>query len=314
MSIKGKVRKSGPRASAFVTTITPFTADGGFDEAGIRGHFQRMAEAGLGVFVGTGGSGEGYSLSVTETRRLLELAVEEVKGHAPVRAMGVEPRNATQMIDFLKVARDAGIEAAQVYSLDVGHGHAPTTAELDRYFSTVLEGVTDLPLVLSTHQSVGYRIPASVIEDLVARYDHVVGVNCSHQDLSYLAAIIDGAGAMVDVHVGGPMQALTCFAFGGNGFLASEGNLAPHLCVRVVERFLAGDQAGLMDAYGRLSRLSYGLYGNGGIRVTKAILNELGLPGGYPRLPRLLADEAEIAKAKAAILPLNIDEYETWKW
>ena len=66
------------------------------------------------------------------------------------------------------MAKRAGVDAAQVYSLDVGHGHVPTPAELDRYFSEVLSN-SDIPSVLSTHQSVGYVIPAPVIMDLPLR-------------------------------------------------------------------------------------------------------------------------------------------------
>lgn len=305
-------RKSGIRASAFTTTITPFKQDGSFDEAGARGHFRRMGEAGIGVYIGTGGSGEGYSLTTQETSRLLKIAREEIGTRAPVRSMGVEPRNAQQMIDFLRLARDAGMDASQVYCLDVGHGHAPTPRELETYFIDVLEAVKDIPLVLSTHQSVGYKIPAQQITDLVERYPQIIGINCSHQDLGYLAQIIDGPGKLVDVHVGGPYQALVCLSFGGNGFLASEGNLAPHLCKRVADTFTANDLAGCTDAFSRVVKLSTGLYGLGGIRVTKAVLNRLGLPGGYPRKPRLIATEAELAQAMQIVRELDIARFETW--
>ena len=58
-------------------------------------------------------------MSREDNIRIFAIAAEELKGKVPVRAMGVEPRTAAQMIDFLKLAADAGMEAAQVYSLDV---------------------------------------------------------------------------------------------------------------------------------------------------------------------------------------------------
>ncbi|HEY1466042.1 MAG TPA: dihydrodipicolinate synthase family protein, partial [Acidimicrobiales bacterium] len=67
------------RASTFVIAITPFTAEGAFDEGAVRDHLQRMAAAGIGVYVGGGGSGEGYVLSEAEARRLLAISVEELK-------------------------------------------------------------------------------------------------------------------------------------------------------------------------------------------------------------------------------------------
>jgi 4-hydroxy-tetrahydrodipicolinate synthase len=303
-------RDRAERASCFVISITPFTADGRLDEALFRAHMRRLAAGGIGVYVGGGGSGEGYTLSREDNVRIFAIAAEELKGKVPCRAMGVEPRTAAQMIDFLGLAAEAGMEAAQVYSLDVGHGHAPTTEELDTYFSEVI-AAAPLPLVLSTHQSVGYRIAPELIVEL-AQAPQVLAVNCTHPDLGYLAAVVDGVAAKKDVHVGGPMQGLTALSFGGQGFLCSEGNLAPHLCVSVIEHYKAGNLTGMMDAFSKVVRLSTGLYGNGGIRVTKAVLNHYGLPGGYPRKPRLPVTDERLTRSLALVESMNLGPVEGW--
>lgn len=181
----------GPRLTCSVIAITPFAGDGSLDETAVRAHLRRMRDAGLGVYVGGGGSGEGFTLTGDEMRRLLHVAAEELDGD--VRAMGVEPRTAAQMIAFTDDAARAGVEAVQVYSLDPGHGHRPTMPEVQRYFDEVL-GACPLPAVLSTHQSVGYRVPVAMLAELVARHD-VVGVHCSHADVMYLATLVDAVGA-----------------------------------------------------------------------------------------------------------------------
>ncbi len=293
-------------AAVFVISITPFDKDGNLDEAGFRAHLKRMAEAGIGVYVGGGGSGEGYTLTDAEMKRVVEIAVSELKGKVPVRAMGKEPRTAKEMIDFALMAKDAGADAIQIYSLDVGHGHAPTPEEIDGYFSEVLTAVKH-PVVISTHQSVGYRISADVISNLVKRYDHVIGINCSHQDLVYLAAIIDGAHGK-PVLVGGPMQGPVNLAMGGHGYLCSEGNLAPKLCVSAIQHYTKGDLAAAMDAFGKIVRLSGTLYGAGGIRMTKAVLTSMGLPGGYPRKPRLPVAADKLAQVLKVVRSLEIPE------
>jgi 4-hydroxy-tetrahydrodipicolinate synthase len=299
-------RDRAHRASCFVISITPFAADGTLDEDAFRLHMRRLADAGIGVYVGGGGSGEGYTLSRDDNRRIFAIAVEELKGRTPVRAMGVEPRTATQMLDFLQLAAEAGMEAAQVYSLDVGHGHAPTNEELETYFDEVIS-TAPLPVVLSTHQSVGYRIAPELIVSLAHR-PQVLGVNCTHPDLGYLATVIDGVAPSKDVHVGGPMQGLTALAFGGQGYLCSEGNLAPKLCVSVIDHYKVGNLDAMMDAFSKVVRLSTGLYGNGGIRVTKAVLNQLGLPGGYPRKPRLPVTDERLPRAMALVKGMDLPE------
>ena len=303
---------SGPRpASVFAVSITPFDVAGRLDEAGFREHLQRMVAAGVGVYVGGGGSGEGFVLTAVERRRILEIAAEELGGKVPFRAMGVEARSAEEMIEYLQVAQAVGVDAAQIYSLDPGHGHRPTPEEVRQYLVDVLSATT-VPSVLSTHQSVGYRISVETIAHVVDRFDHVVGVNCSHGDLAYLAAIIDAVGDRVDVHVGGPLQALTALALGANGFLSSEANLAPRLCSSVIGSYEEGPVVELLHLFGILARLSIALYGNGGIRATKAVLNRLGLPGGYPRKPQLPVADATVDALMTVIEDLQLGELEGW--
>jgi len=272
-------------STVFVISITTFTADGGLDEAALRAHLRRMADGGVGVYVAGSGSGEGYSLSAAERDRVFEITAEELSGRTPARAMGVEPRSAAEMLALAAAAKAAGLDAVQVYSLDLGHGHLPSPGEVERYLRTVLDGA-DVPLVVSTHQSAGYRIDPVLLAALVADYPHLVGVNCTHADLAYLIAVIDAASGR-DVHVGGPAQALTAMALGATGYLTSEANLSPALCRQVVDAFDDGDLRRAAASYAKVVRLSNLLYGRGGIRATKAVLNALGLPGGFPRLPQL---------------------------
>jgi len=299
--------------STYVISITPFSADGRLDEQGFRAHLRRLAAAGIGVYVGGGGSGEAYTLDAAETRRVLEIAVEELKGRVPVRSMGTEPRTARQLVDYIRLAASIGVDATQVYSLDVGHGHQPTMAEIETYFTDILEPVSALgvPAILSTHQSVGYRIPVDMIARLVERFG-LAGVNCSHGDPGYLVGLIDAVGDRAEIHVGGPIQGLTALALGAEGFLTSEGNLAPRLCVSVVDLFEKGDLPGTFDAFAKVVRLFDLLYGNGGIRATKAVLNHYGLAGGYPRKPQLPVTDEVVASIARAVDALGIPAIEGW--
>jgi len=309
----GEAGPEGPgRPSTFVISITPFAEDGAFDEVATRGHLRRMAAAGIGVYLGGGGSGEGYVLSADETQRLLRIGVEELKGRVPVRAMGVEPRTAGEMIEFMEVAEGAGVDAAQIYSLDQGHGHRPTHDEIYRYFDDVLRAST-FPAVLSTHQSVGYQVPVGMLVEFADRFDHLIGINSSHQDLGYLIAIIDALGDRLEIHVGGPQFALTALALGATGYLSSEGNLAPNLCVGVIRAYCDNDARRTGQLFGALLRLSGTFYAAGGIRATKSALTALGLPGGFPRPPQLPVPESTVPALLRAIERLGLAAIEGWE-
>ena len=225
--------------------------------------------------------------------------------------MGVEPRTSRDMIEYLEMVTGIGVDAAQIYSLDQGHGHRPTQDEIHRYFDDVLRAI-DFPAVLSTHQSVGYQVPVPMLIEFADRFDHLIGINLSHQDLGYLSTVIDALGDRLEIHVGGPHLALTALSLGATGYLSSEGNLAPKLCVGVIDAYRENDAWRMGDFYGELLRLSGTFYAAGGIRATKAALNALGLPGGFPRLPQLPLPDASVPPLLDAIERLGIGAIEGW--
>jgi 4-hydroxy-tetrahydrodipicolinate synthase len=260
------------------------------------------------VYVGGAGSGEGYTLSAAERRRVLEIAAEELKGKVPVRAMGVEPRTPQEMIEFASLVAEIGLDAMQVYSLDMGHGFGPNRAEMLAYYEAVL-GSGDLPVVISTHQSVGYFLPTDMLVALTQRFPRVIGINCTSPDITYLEALATGLPEHVTLHVGGPMQALTALALGASGYLSSDANVAPQLAMEVVNAWGAGAYATSHAAFATLIRLFAVLSHGGGISATKCILSGLGLPGGLPRPPRLpISDPAAAQRLIAAVRTLEIPE------
>ena len=259
--------------STFVVSLTPFAEDGALDEAELRAHLQRLAAAGIGVYLGGSGSGEGYTLSHEERERLFAIGREELAGRVAVRAMGVEPRSAAEAIALGEQVAKSGLDAMQLYSLDMGHGNRPRPEELEAYLRDVLDAVP-CPVVLSSHQAMGYALPPALVGDLVERYDRIIGINFTHPDVTELVRMLDAVAGRIDVHVGGPMQAISALVLGAQGYLSSDGNLAPRLCVSVASF------AKLLALFARTRQL-------GGISATKGALRELRLPGGWPRRPRL---------------------------
>jgi 4-hydroxy-tetrahydrodipicolinate synthase len=300
--------------SPFVVSITPFSRGGELDEPGLRRHLGRLAGAGVGVYVAGGGSGEGFALTLPETRRIFEIAAEELKGRTPVRAMGYEPHTAAQLHDILLAAQDVGLDAAQVYSLDGGHVFRPRPDEIEAYYADVLDGIS-IPLVLSTHPSVGYFLPMSLIERLCTERE-VVGINVTNPDLTYLVDLLDvldghgWLGTRIGVHVGGEMQGLTNLALGGQGIVSSMGNLVPRLLARMHASYAHGDVSGCAADFAELLRIYNAFTKLGGSKALKVALTMLGLAGGYPRRPRLPVDESVYPQIRELLDRFRIAELE----
>jgi 4-hydroxy-tetrahydrodipicolinate synthase len=170
----------------------------------------------------------------------------------------------------------------------------------------VLEQV-EMPSVISTHFSVGYMIPVDLLCTLCDEYPSIIGINCSiGQDFTYLVRLLDEVDPRVEVHVGGPMHALSALAMGATGYLSSEGNLVPRLVNSVATFYAAGDYVAAADAYAKVMQVFTLLSSRVAV---KALLKAVGLPGGEPRLPRmLLAGDDDARPAVDKLREIGIPE------
>ena len=294
--------------SAFVMSITPFDNRGALDEPAYRAHLRRLRDAGVRVYIGSSASGEGFSLTRDELDRMLAIAVEELKGRVNVRAMGVEVRHAGEMIDFLRLASRHALDAVHVFGPEMGHAAKPTPAELERYFSSVIE-TTSQPVVLSSYHTLGFNLPVALLEKLLNRFPQIIGFFYGGSDIRYLSEVIERFAPRIEVHCAGPYNALTTLSLGGHGCMGHEGNLAPTMVTDLIAAFEAGDQARLRKAYALLLAVYRIHHQHGGpVRAMKPLLNALGLPGGTVRLPRMAITDEALADVLDATLKLNIAE------
>lgn len=296
------------KLSVIVVSITPFDAQGRLDEGLFRKHLGRLRAAGVSAYIGGGGSGEGFTLSRDERDQVLAIAVEELKGKVPVRAMGCEPRLAAEMVDYLRAAERAKVDAAQIFSLEIGHGAKPTVAEMDLYYSTAL-GSTSVNCVISSHPTVGYFVPIDLLESLAKRFPNFTGIAYGGSDTTYLAELIARLGDRLEIHCAGPFNAMNVLTMGGNGFMGGEGNFCPELVQSIIAYWEKSDMTMLGDAFSKVLRFAathtpYG--GSSGVRSMKPLMNTFGMPGGHVRPPRVAIPQGELDKLVQNVLKLNI--------
>jgi 4-hydroxy-tetrahydrodipicolinate synthase len=281
--------------STFCCSVTPFDEKGRLDLEAAEAHFARVAAAGVNLYVGGSSPGEGYSFTEQEMKDLLEISVKAAGGKVSVRAMGVEPRHAEQMTRFLKLAADTGVDACQIYSLDVGHGWKPGPIELEAYFRTALDACP-LPAIISSHAFMGYNAPIDMLERLANDYDKLIGINLTTPDLLHLTEAIARLRPRLEIHVGGPMNTLTALALGANGYLSSEAAIAPKLCRSVIAHWEEGRLREAFQAYGNVMAIMVGLNSVPGasVRRLKGAQRLLGRPGTYLRSPFAPITEADL--------------------
>jgi 4-hydroxy-tetrahydrodipicolinate synthase len=283
--------------------LTPFADDGSLNEAVLRRQLARFVDTGVDmVWLASSGTAEGNVLTDREVDRIAEIAVAEVGGRIRVVAMGREPRSAVESIDFARRMLGRGVDAVQVGPLDPGHSYLPTPAELRQFFETTLDAI-DGESYLSSHISVGYEVPPSLLVELAKARPQVAGVVITHmRSYTYAPHVIELAARNVPVHLGSPFGALEGMILGATGIVTSfDINVAPWLYQELRTAWRSQDVPAMGIAHARITGLFRSILTAGGLIVAKAILERLGLEVGTPRPPRRQPDDAVYADAERII-------------
>ena len=300
--------KSNRPYRAGVCTVTPFDEAGRLDEHGIEDMVERIAGAGVSLAIGTASPGEGHALSLDETARFFDIVVRVNAGRVPICAMGVEPRNDGQLQPLIRLAEQAKLDTMQLYTVDPGHAMQLNEGEHERYFATMLDSMT-IPATISTHAFNGL-VPLPVLSRLLDHYPNISAIHCT-SEVNYLLRLLEIVDDRCEILVGGPMQALSVHALGGNGFLSSEGILAPVLLGELQTALRAGDLAAAEVSYRKVIGLfALNIWPGASLRYIKAAMRILGLPGGYTRPPFDALDPAAIPVLVSALKKLALPEHE----
>ena len=287
--------------------VTPFTSTGELDEPALQVLVGQLAEAGVGVYLGSYGTGEGHLLRNEELPRLYAVGVEAAAGRVPVYAAAIGFTDTDRVIEQALEAQRAGVDAVQIHPPSPGPvAIRPRPDELDRFYADVLAEVRG-PVHL-TNQVVmsGYALPIDLMVHLVTTYDNVCALNTSDQSAGASALVVEQLSPHVEVFVGVISQLLTTLALGGAGALCFEADVAPQLCNEVVRCYRAGEVAELQTAFTRLIRLNAVLSKFQNPRSVKAAMRQLGLPAGELRRPYLALAQHEVDEIAAALRSLAL--------
>lgn len=294
----------------FVMSTTAFTPEGGIDEPAFRSWLRRFADLGLGVYVASGGNGEGHALTKDELREVYRISVSELKGKVPVHANLPEEHTARQTIVQAQLAAEAGVDAVHLYVLESRHGMKPTDRELRTYFEDVLSAV-DHPVCIAINPTVGPVPSAAFVADLVKRYPQIVSIRMSHQLDIYMIELKRRIEREVEYYSlfesGGIFAAL---AMGATAF-SGAANLMPKTFRRFVDLCDAGRFDEVVGPLTDLRRFNdYGSKFGSNARWLKMAMKGFKLAGGEGglRRPYLMPRQDELDAFMKGLVALNIAE------
>ncbi len=296
----------------FCMVATPFTDDDQLDEPAFRAHLRRMVDANNGVYLGSGGAGEGHALTPGELKRVYEIGVEECKGKVPTYANPREARTSAGMYEVARLAVDANVDSVQFYPMDGGHGMRPTYAEQEAYYRDLLDAI-DHPVSISVHPAVGYTTPIPLLKRLCDDYSQVHAINVLVQDMGYFVELKDSLRSGVSLYTG-IANVLLSMPLGSRGCLEAESNIAPRLCRPLIDHYQAGDMDKVGEAMTNVVRLGNIVkrWAPSTARWVKMALKVLDLPGGNGKLrkPYRLPPDAELREMSSAFDSMGLKQIE----
>jgi 4-hydroxy-tetrahydrodipicolinate synthase len=295
-----RIMKNPGEVTIYSMMATPFKEDGSLDLDSYAALLATMIDANIGVYLGSGGAGEGHALSPPELRDLYRVGVETCKGRVPVAANPREPRTARQMLDLAGLAAEAGVDLIQLYSLDAGHGMKPTRQELDNYYRFLLDRL-ECPIAISVHFYYPYPVAPRFVAELCADYPQIQAVNVIMPSAYFLEVRDEIADVGREIRLYTSMaNFLEGLYAGSSGVQAAEPNLIPYTMRRLADAVLVGDA----DTVSELYIFVYNLirvvdrWAPSTARWLKMGLRVLDLPGsnGVLREPYVLPGEDQLAE------------------
>ena len=297
--------------SWFCMTPTPFTTTGEVDEQAFRRYLQRYIDSRIGIYLGSGGTGEAHALTPAELERIYRIGVEECKGKIPVHANLPEEHSAFRTLEHVRRAIAAGVEVVHLYPLEGRHSMRPTPAELMAYFDHLLSRIKHPVTFAVNGRLLHYDVKPSVVADICRKYRQIVAVRMSDVRESYLIELKDRISWNMDYYVMLP-GAISSLMLGASGVFGSEGGILPRTIRRFLDHYAQGQYGEVAAVYAQIDRFNQYVrpWGPPAVRWYKMAMKVLKLPGGEGgvREPYLLPPPDELKRFADGLVRLRIPE------
>ncbi len=281
--------------------VTPFAADGSFDEGAYRDFIEWQIAEGSAALVPVGTTGEAATLTAEEHFHIVGICVDQAQGRVPVIA-GAGSNDTRVAIHNIAAAKAAGADAALMVP---PYYNRPNQEGIFRHFEAIAESC-DLPIIL-------YNVPGRTVTDIavetVARIAHafpsVVGIKDATGQLQRVSSQRAGAGADFCQLSGNDETALAFNAMGGVGCISVSANVAPRLCAEFQAACAAGDYTAARALHDRLFALHLAMFTDASPGPVKYAVSKV--RPGFPetlRLPMTWPSEASRAAVDAAMAAL----------
>ncbi len=279
---------------SLVAIITPMSADGAVDFAGLGRLIDFHVDAGTNAIVIAGTTGESATLTKGEHVAVIEAAVEFSDGRLPVIA-GTGSNSTGQTVELSQTVNSLGVDAFLVVT---PYYNKPPQEGLVQHFSAVADAVSK-PVML---YNVPGRTGVDLLPETVARladHPHIFGIKEATGDVSRVGRLRELCGDEFYLYSGDDATAREFILAGGHGAVSVTANVAPAAMAAMCSAAIAGDSAEAAEIDNLLTDLHRELFVESNPIPVKWALHRLGLAEKGIRLPlvRLAAENEQVVEA-----------------
>ncbi|WP_324735391.1 4-hydroxy-tetrahydrodipicolinate synthase [Thermococcus sp. SY098] len=276
----------------FPPVVTPFKEDESIDEERFASFLEFLVKRKVSGLFLLGTNGEGLSLEKEEKIRIMEIAVETVKGKVPVIA-GTGAITTRETIKLSKEAERIGVDAIHVI---VPYYYPLSREGILRHYAKVSQEV-DLPILIYYIPSrTGNKIDVKTLCEL-AKLRNIIGIKDSSKDVTWFYnAIMAVKKENPDFVFLGGSDALiyTHLMLGGNGAVSAIANAFPEIVIKLYEEFRAGNLAKAKEIQDRILIIRQILKKYPYLSGIKAALKLRGIDMGVLRSPLVFLSKDQL--------------------
>lgn len=277
--------------------VTPYGADGQIAAGLLTPLIRRLADAGIHNLMAAGNTGEFFSLSLDEIRRVHAITAEAADGRTLISAAV-----GRSLVEAKALARDAiAAGCGAIMSHHPMDPFASPAAQVD-YFLSLADAAT-VPVIAYV------RTDTFSVDDFrrLGAHENIAGVKYASTTLMLLADVIRQSADLDTIWVCGLAEAWApaFYAIGAQGFTSGFVNVFPEVSLQVHAALVRGDYPAaraLIDRFAGFEELRTRYRNGSNVTVVKEALAILGTDMGPVRLPGVpKLSKAERAELEAII-------------
>ncbi len=225
-------------SGSIVALVTPFKKNGKVNEEKLRflvnWHIKNKTD---GILV-CGTTGESATLSHSEHKEVVSIAVDEARNRIPIIA-GAGSNSTEEALDLTKYAEDRRADAALVIT---PYYNKPTQEGLYQHFKKISSQAKKIPIIIYNVPSrTGSNIEPATVARVYKDCKNVIGIKEASGSLKQITKIMTLVDNKFTLLSGADEIVVPLLSVGGKGVISVIANIEPKKTHQMVDDFLKGN-------------------------------------------------------------------------